>query len=142
LGFSENIREDESSIPVFDNLGERGFDLVLACSSLYGDFVKVSASKYPRTRFVVISDPPRNQHFPPNMNFAYGRIEESRLITGYLAGLMTKSNSLGYVAAWDKNVHVLRGISAFFIGAKLANPNVKVQLYILFYSIHFIRFTK
>ena len=44
-----------------------------------------------------------------------------------VAGYMTKSNTLGYVAAFPIP-EVIRGINAFALGAQAVNPKVEVRV--------------
>ncbi len=55
------------------------------------------------------------------------RFYEGRYLTGIVAGKMTKSNQLGYVAAFPIP-EVIRGINAFTLGAKSVNPEIKVKV--------------
>ena len=48
-------------------------------------------------------------------------------LSGMVAGFMTKSNILGYVAAFP-NPEVIRGINAFALGARAVNPKVEVRV--------------
>jgi basic membrane protein A len=50
---------------------------------------------------------------------------QGRYLSGVLAGMKTKSNVIGYVAAMP-NAEVCRGINAFTLGVQRVNPNAKV----------------
>ncbi len=52
---------------------------------------------------------------------------QARYLSGIVAGKMTKSNVLGYVAAQPIS-KVIRGINAFTLGAQSVNPNVQVKV--------------
>ena len=55
------------------------------------------------------------------------RFYEGRYVSGYVAGKMTKSNIIGYVAAFPIP-EVIMGINAFTLGALKANPQAKVRV--------------
>jgi basic membrane protein A len=57
----------------------------------------------------------------------FGKIEEPRYVSGLIAGKMTKSNTLGYVAAFPIP-EVIRGINAFTLGVRKSNPQAKVKV--------------
>ena len=61
------------------------------------------------------------------MNSYTGRMYQARFLTGIIAGMTTKSNIIGYVAAMPNN-EVNRGINAFTLGARSVNPNVSVHV--------------
>jgi len=57
----------------------------------------------------------------------YSRIYEGKFISGAIAGAMSKSDNIGYIASYPI-FGVPAGINAFALGAQLTNPNAKVQL--------------
>lgn len=63
----------------------------------------------------------------PNYKPYFARTYQARYLAGIIAGAMTKTNHVGYVAAM-KNSEVYRGIDAFAIGAQSVNPKVQVYL--------------
>ena len=62
-----------------------------------------------------------------NMGLINARFYEGRYLTGIIAGEMTKSNVLGYVAAFPIP-EVLQGINAFIKGARSVNPNAELRV--------------
>lgn len=64
-----------------------------------------------------------------NFNNYFGRIYQARYLSGIVAGMNTKSNKIGYVAAQDSsNSEVTGGIDAFAIGVESVNPDAKVYV--------------
>lgn len=64
-----------------------------------------------------------------NFNNYFGRIYQARYLSGIVAGMNTKSNKIGYVAAMDtSNSEVTGGIDAFAIGAASVNPDAKIYV--------------
>jgi simple sugar transport system substrate-binding protein len=70
----------------------------------------------------------------PNLSTYSARFYEGRYLTGIVAGRMTKSNVIGFVAAFPIP-EVLQGINAMTIGARSVNP--KVQVKVIFVSSWF-----
>lgn len=64
-----------------------------------------------------------------NFNNYFGRIYQARYLSGIVAGMNTKSNKIGYVAAQNSsNSEVTGGIDAFAIGVESVNPNAKIYV--------------
>ncbi len=84
------------------------------------------AVKYPKIRFEHCGGlwTPKD---PKNVGSYFGYIDEAQHVSGVIAGHMTKSGKLGFVAA-KPIPQVLRNINAFTMGAKLANPKVTTQV--------------
>jgi basic membrane protein A and related proteins len=64
---------------------------------------------------------------PKNAGSYFGYIDEAQHVSGIVAGHTTKTGKLGFVAA-KPIPQVLRNINAFMLGARLANPNVALQV--------------
>ena len=64
-----------------------------------------------------------------NFNNYFGRIYQARYLSGIVAGMNTKSNKIGYVAAQDSsNSEVTGGIDAFAIGVESVNQDAKIYV--------------
>lgn len=64
-----------------------------------------------------------------NFNNYFGRIYQARYLSGIVAGMNTKTNKIGYVAAMDSsNSEVTGGIDAFALGVYSVNPDAKVYV--------------
>jgi len=66
-------------------------------------------------------------HDLPNVASFYGRIYEVRYLNGIVAGLMTKTNKIGYVAAFPIP-DCITGLNAFTLGLRSVNPNATVHV--------------
>ncbi|MGN1147160.1 MAG: BMP family ABC transporter substrate-binding protein [Lachnospiraceae bacterium] len=64
-----------------------------------------------------------------NFNNYFGRIYQARYLSGIVAGMNTKTNKIGYVAAQDSsNSEVTGGIDAFAMGVYSVNPDAVVYV--------------
>ena len=63
----------------------------------------------------------------PNLGTYQIRAYQGRYLAGFAAGLVTETNRLGYVGAFPIP-EVVRGINAFTLGARAANPQVEVEI--------------
>ncbi|MBV8745962.1 MAG: BMP family ABC transporter substrate-binding protein [Xanthobacteraceae bacterium] len=84
------------------------------------------ANKYPKLRFEHCGGLWTDKD-PKNAGSYFGYIDEAQYVSGVVAGHMTKSGKLGFVAA-KPIPQVLRNINAFAMGAKLANPKATLQV--------------
>lgn len=57
----------------------------------------------------------------------YARMYEAKFLSGMLAGVLAKSNKIGYVASYPV-YGMMANINAFAMGAKFVNPDVKIHL--------------
>ncbi|HSY38196.1 MAG TPA: BMP family ABC transporter substrate-binding protein, partial [Polyangia bacterium] len=60
---------------------------------------------------------------PTNVGSYFGYIDEAQYIAGIVAGLTTKTNKLGFIAA-KPIPQVLRNINSYTLGARSVNPKV------------------
>jgi basic membrane protein A len=84
------------------------------------------AAEYPGVVFAHASG---NRYNSTNFTNYFGRMYQARYLSGIVAGLNTRSNQLGFVAAMGKNnSEVTGGLNAFALGAESVNPAVKVYV--------------
>ncbi len=119
----ESVQEGPDAERVFLNMARKGFDLILGTSYGYMDSMLKVAKQFPDIKFEHCS----GFKLAPNMGNYFGRIYQARYLTGIVAGMMTKSNKIGYVAAYPIP-EVVRGIDAFALGVKSVNPEAKVHV--------------
>lgn len=121
--FVEAVPEGPDAERVMLNMARKGFDLIFATSYGYMDPMLKVAKQFPKTVFMHCS----GFKTAENMGTYFGRIYQMRYLSGMVAGAMTKSNILGYVAAYPIP-EVIRGINAFALGARDVNPKAQVRV--------------
>lgn len=121
--FVEAVPEGPDSERVMLNMARKEYDLIFATSFGYMDAMLKVAGQFPDTVFMHCS----GFKTAPNMGNYFGRMYQARYLSGMVAGAMTKSNILGYVAAFPIP-EVIRGINAFALGAAAMNPEAKVRV--------------
>jgi len=85
------------------------------------------AAKYPNVTFLHcggLYDPAKH---PKNVGSYFGYIDEAEYVAGIVAGLTTKTNKLGFVAA-KPIPQVLRNINSYELGARSVNPKVTMSV--------------
>ena len=84
------------------------------------------APKYPDVRFSHCGGLWTEGKHPKNAGSYFGYIDECQYLNGVIAGHMTKSNKIGFVAA-KPIPQVLRNINAFTLGARSVKPEHHLQ---------------
>lgn len=85
------------------------------------------AADYPDIQFFHCGGLYQEGKHPKNVGSYFGYIDEAQYIAGIVAGHMTKSAKLGFVAA-KPIPQVLRNINSFTLGARSAKPTVTTQV--------------
>lgn len=119
----DNIPDTADAERVLRDLCNQGNKLIFATSFGYMNGVQKVAREFPDVKFEHCT----GYQTAPNVGVYMGRFYEGRYLAGRLAGAMTKSNVLGYVAAFPIP-EVVRGINAFTLGARSVNPNAQVRV--------------
>ncbi len=105
---------------------EEGCQVIFATSWGYMDTCEAIAEEYPE---VILSHGTGYKSNGANFNNYFGRIYQARYLTGIAAGLKTKTNKIGYVAAQNsENSEVTGGCDAFAMGVYSVNPDAEVYV--------------
>ncbi len=121
--FIESVAEGADSERVINQLARSGNKLIFATSFGYMNPVLAVAKRYPD----VIFEHATGYKRAANVGTYFDRAYEGRYLGGMVAGAMTKTNTLGYVASFPIP-EVIRAINAFTLGAQSVNPKVKVKV--------------
>ena len=81
------------------------------------------ADKYPQVTFLHCGGLYTEGKHPKNVGSYFGYIDEAEYVSGIVAGLTTKTNKLGFIAA-KPIPQVLRNINAYTLGARSVNPKI------------------
>jgi basic membrane protein A len=87
------------------------------------------AEKYPKVRFAHCGGLWTEGKHPKNVGSYFGYIDECEYLDGIVAGHVSKSKKLGFIAA-KPIPQVLRNINAFTLGARSVDPKITTQLII------------
>ncbi|WP_417722242.1 BMP family ABC transporter substrate-binding protein [Salipiger sp.] len=119
----ESVPEGADAERVLTQMALSGADLIFTTSFGYMDPTVNVAAKFPDVKF----EHATGYKTAPNVSVYSARFYEGRAITGYLAGAMTKTNKIGYIASFPIP-EVIRGINSSYIHAKQANPDVEIAV--------------
>ncbi len=121
--YVENVPEGPDAERVIREMAKRGDKVIFATSFGYMNPMLKVSKQFPKTAFVHAT----GYKMGKNMGLYNARFYEGRYLTGVIAGEMTKSNVLGYVAAFPIP-EVLQGINAFIQGARSVNPKAELRV--------------
>ncbi|MCR4425543.1 MAG: BMP family ABC transporter substrate-binding protein [Firmicutes bacterium] len=121
--YVESVPESADAERMMVQFAREGYKVIFATSFGYMDYMLNVAQRFPNVYFEHCSGFKTN----PNMATYFGRMYEPRYLSGMVAGKMTKTNLLGYVAAFPIP-EVVRGINAFTRGVREVNPNARVKV--------------
>ncbi len=101
---------------------KQDFDFIIFHGGEFIAAAEAIAKEFPRTKFAVISGHPGNNR---NLGAAAFRVSESGYLSGFAAGLKTKTNRIGYITGFP---YPINKKEAGYIeqGAQSANPQAKV----------------
>jgi simple sugar transport system substrate-binding protein len=121
--YVENVPEGADAERVIRELAASGHKIVFATSFGYMNYAERVAKAFPNVVFLHATGYKRGK----NLGTYNARFYEGRYLNGVIAGQMTKTNVLGYVAAFPIP-EVLQGINAFTRGARSVNPKAEVRV--------------
>ncbi len=122
--FVESVPETSEVANVERALLARGFDVIFATAYGYQRFTQEVARENPSKYFFGIT--PTVAPAENILNY-YGKLWDARYLTGLVAGSMSRSNTVGFVAA-EPIPTVLAGINAFTLGVREVNPSAEVRV--------------
>ncbi|MEJ5274099.1 MAG: BMP family ABC transporter substrate-binding protein [Spirochaetota bacterium] len=125
--YIESVPEGDVERYIDRLINEEKCDIVFTTSFGFMDGTVAAAKKYPDKIFMHCSGYKREK----NLGTYFAELYQAYYLNGLMAGALTKSNKVGYVAA-HPIPEVVRHINAFALGVKEANPNAKVYVRWLF----------
>lgn len=121
--YVESVSEGPDAARVIRQLAAAGNDIIFATSFGFMDPTAKVAGMFPDVKFEHATGYKRL----PNMATYSARFYEGRAVIGTIAGLMTETGKIGYVASVPIP-EVIRGINAATLAARKVNPDVTVQV--------------
>jgi len=121
--YVENVSEGPDATRVIQQLARSGHDIIFTTSFGFMNPTLKVAKQFPKVKFEHATGFKR----APNVSTYSARFYEGRAIIGLIAGKMTKSNVVGYIASFPIP-EVVRGINAAYLHAKKVNPDVSFKV--------------
>lgn len=121
--YVESVKEGADAERVIRQLAADGNDIIFTTSFGYMNPTLKVAKKFPKIKFEHATGYKRAS----NVSTYSARFYEGRAVLGTIAGKMTKSNVIGYIASFPIP-EVIRGIDALTLAARKVNPDVTVKV--------------
>lgn len=126
LGIEANYLESSTDADYAPNLEafiDEEYDLIISVGYMLADATKTAAEANPDCRFAIIDDATIELD---NVTCLMFDQEQASYLVGYVAGLMTESNNIGFVIGMANENMNLFGYG-YCAGALDANPDVTIQ---------------
>lgn len=119
----ESVAESDSARIIDRLVQQQKCDVVFTTSFGYMDDTVKAGKRYPDKKFLHCSGFKRSA----NVGTYFGDLYQMYYLNGIMAGALTKTNKIGYVAAFPIP-ELVRHIDAYALGIKAANPDAKVHV--------------
>ena len=121
--FVENVPESADAERVIRDLASQGNQLIFGTTFGYMEPMLKVATDFPKTKF----EHATGYKTAANLRTYDSRTYEGAYMAGVIAGTMTKTNTLGFVASIPIP-EVIRNINSFTMGAQSVNPKIKTKV--------------
>ena len=121
--YQESVPEGADAERAITQMALQGADLIFTTSFGFMDPTVNVAAKFPDVKF----EHATGYKTADNVATYSARFYEGRAIQGHIAGKMTESNIIGYIASYPIP-EVIRGINSAYIHAKKVNPDVEFKI--------------
>ena len=121
--YQESVPEGADATRAMTQMALQGADIIFSTSFGYMDPTIEVAAKFPDVKFEHATGYKRAD----NVSTYSARFYEGRAVIGHIAGKMTESNKVGYIASFPIP-EVIRGINAAYLHAKKVNPDVEFSI--------------
>jgi basic membrane protein A len=122
--FVESVPEGPDAERIMTQMALSGTDMIFATSFGYGPQINTVAARFPDVAFEHATGYLQEA---PNVSLYNARFYEGRAVIGQIAGRMTETNTVGYIASFPIP-EVIQGINAAFIHARAVNPDVEFRV--------------
>ena len=122
--YVENVGYGADAERVMTQMALSGTDLIFATSFGYGPDMNTVAAKFPNVAFEHATGYIQETD---NVSLYNARFYEGRAVIGHIAGKMTQTNKVGYIASFPIP-EVIMGINSAYRHAKAVNPDVEFNV--------------
>jgi simple sugar transport system substrate-binding protein len=121
--YVENVSEGPDAERVITQLAQDGAGLIFTTSFGFMNPTLKVAKEFPNVKFEHATGFKKAD----NLAIYNARFYEGRHVVGLIAGRMTKSNTIGYIASFPIP-EVVMGINATYLAARSVNPDIKLKV--------------
>lgn len=119
----ENIVPGENDLEMLEKVIEDGYTMIFTTSPPMLAASLKAAANHPDVKILNCSL--NTSH--PTLRTYYARMYEAKFLAGAIAGVMTTTNQIGYIANFPI-FGMVANINAFALGAKMVNPHARIHL--------------
>jgi len=119
--YSENVKQSDY-VSTFKQYADLGYDLIFAPGSQYTDALKELAPQYPKIGFILLNGTLQGVN---NVVDVMPNAQQIGYLAGALAGLQTKTNSIGFIGGMELDTTKAK-LASYEAAAKKVNPKVAV----------------
>ena len=119
----ENVIAGENDLEMMEQIIKDGYNVLFTTTPVMIPASLKVAANHPNVKILNCSL--NTSH--PTLRTYYGRMYEAKFLAGAIAGSMTTTNKIGYIANYPI-YGMAANINAYALGARMVNPNVKVYL--------------
>lgn len=118
-----NISGTEQAIATIEDAIDKGCEIIFTTTPEFLDASLKAAINHPDVKILNCSLNTPHKY----IRTYYGRMYEAKFLNGMLAGIMTTSDKIGYIA--DYPIYgMTANINAFALGVRMVNPRAKIYL--------------
>ncbi|SFD48446.1 BMP family ABC transporter substrate-binding protein [Roseivivax sediminis] len=121
--YQESVPEGADAVRAITQMALSGADIIFTTSFGYMDPTMEVAAKFPDVKF----EHATGYKTADNVSTYSARFYEGRAIQGHIAGSMTETNKIGYIASFPIP-EVIRGINSAYLHASKVNPDVEFSV--------------
>ncbi|WP_028972578.1 BMP family ABC transporter substrate-binding protein [Spirochaeta cellobiosiphila] len=121
--YIESVPEGDAGRYIDRLINEEKCDIIFTTSFGYMDATVKAAEMYPDVTFMHCS----GYKQAPNLGTYFSELYQMYYLNGLMAGAMTETDKVGYVAAFP-TPELVRHIDAYALGVKATNPDAKVDV--------------
>lgn len=121
--YVENVKEDASAVPIFKDLAQQGNKLIFTTSFGFMDQTIEAAKQFPDVKWEQCTGFKRAD----NVGTYNSRFYQGRAVVGTIAGMMSKTGTIGYLGSF-KIPEVVMGVNSFTLSAQAVNPKITTKL--------------
>lgn len=121
--YVENVSEGADAERTIRRLAQAGNKVIFTTSFGFMNATARVAAEYPDITFLHATGYKRSDNLGTYLSKTY----EGRYVTGTAAGMVTETNTIGYIASFPIP-EVIRDINAVYLGAKSVNPDIKIKV--------------
>jgi len=121
--YVESVPEGDAARIIDRFVQEEKCDIVFTTSFGYMDDTLDAGERYPDTTFMHCSGFKQTE----NVGTYFADLYQAYYLNGIMAGALTESNKIGYVAAFPTS-ELIRHINAYALGVKVANPDAEIHV--------------